>query len=279
MRRSLIALSLVGTALIGFPENTSVAGAAHPPAPSPCAADGTCRPNTATWGHYNTQWRPWPGDSAALPPTPAGAEQPDAERDEELRGFEPPLPQKENQIGPETRTPEETTPPAGVQPPAAPAGAAPARAVPAGEVPAGATPDVMPALDPLGANRPQALPEAAVVLRNPMADQQVRQAPVALPLPPSFRPQASEVRPSAYETPAADVDAPPALPASLLRVAQLTRTRQISQLQIRTDENVQPTSAEATGGIRIINPAAAMVADPGAQGLQQAIYFEDSQTE
>ena len=40
-----------------------------PPTPPPCAADGTCYPNTGEWGYYPARWRTWPG--ATLEPTPA----------------------------------------------------------------------------------------------------------------------------------------------------------------------------------------------------------------
>jgi hypothetical protein len=42
------------------------------------------------------------------------------------------------------------------------------------------------------------------------------------------------------------------------------------------DRRVQPASAEEPQGIQLINPAAAVVVDPGEDGLQQAIYFEAS---
>ncbi len=40
-----------------------------PPTPPPCAADGTCYPNTGEWGYYPARWRTWPGDQ--LEPTPS----------------------------------------------------------------------------------------------------------------------------------------------------------------------------------------------------------------
>ena len=42
-----------------------------PPTPPPCAADGTCYPNTGEWGYYPARWRTWPG--AQLEPTPSKA--------------------------------------------------------------------------------------------------------------------------------------------------------------------------------------------------------------
>ena len=40
-----------------------------PPTPPPCAADGSCYPNTCEWGYYPGRWRLWPG--ANLQPTPS----------------------------------------------------------------------------------------------------------------------------------------------------------------------------------------------------------------
>ena len=40
-----------------------------PPTPPPCAADGTCYPNSGEWGYYPARWRTWPGGQ--LEPTPS----------------------------------------------------------------------------------------------------------------------------------------------------------------------------------------------------------------
>jgi hypothetical protein len=40
-----------------------------PPTPPPCAADGTCYPNTGGFGYYQGHWRTWPG--VQLEPTPS----------------------------------------------------------------------------------------------------------------------------------------------------------------------------------------------------------------
>lgn len=42
-----------------------------PPSPPPCAADGSCYPNTCEWGYYPSRWRTWPGSN--LEPTPRQA--------------------------------------------------------------------------------------------------------------------------------------------------------------------------------------------------------------
>ena len=54
-----------------------------PPTPPPCAADGTCYPNTGEWGYYPSRWRPWPGDQ--LVPTPSDAEPTPAEQESQPR--------------------------------------------------------------------------------------------------------------------------------------------------------------------------------------------------
>jgi hypothetical protein len=41
-----------------------------------------------------------------------------------------------------------------------------------------------------------------------------------------------------------------------------------------SDRQVTAASAEQPLGIQLVNPAAAVVVDPGESGLQQAIYFE-----
>ncbi|MEM9186268.1 MAG: hypothetical protein AAGB00_07220 [Planctomycetota bacterium] len=38
------------------------AGCVGCPTPGACTADGVCYPKVRTWGHYQGQWKPWPGD-------------------------------------------------------------------------------------------------------------------------------------------------------------------------------------------------------------------------
>jgi len=79
-----------------------------PPTPSPCAADGICRPNQASFGYSPTRWRPWPGDPKPEAPTPA--EDPIAEEEMKLAPFEHPTPEDEDVRGPaktESFTPPE----------------------------------------------------------------------------------------------------------------------------------------------------------------------------
>jgi hypothetical protein len=122
---------------------SGAANAAGPPAsldrptPPPCCADGICRPNPLTWGHYATRWRRWPTDyleplpAEAQPPAPLGPDVPGYEAppaEEEDRRAPPPtaprgVPEDEDQAPvPPSRTPaggvppttpvEPTTPPA-----------------------------------------------------------------------------------------------------------------------------------------------------------------------
>jgi len=72
-----------------------------PPTPSPCSADGICRPNQASFGYSPTRWRPWPGDPQPKQPTPAEEQETKKEEDEmELQPFEHPAPEKEDTRGP-----------------------------------------------------------------------------------------------------------------------------------------------------------------------------------
>jgi hypothetical protein len=51
-----------------------------PPTPPPCAADGTCYPNTCRWGYYPSRWRTWPGTEMAPEPSSAGPTPADQQR-------------------------------------------------------------------------------------------------------------------------------------------------------------------------------------------------------
>jgi len=85
-----------------------------PPIPSPCAADGICRPNQELFGYSQTRWRPWPGDPKPEEPTLAEDEDQTTEQEMELEPFLRPTPEEEDTRGP-TKTksftpPEENSP-------------------------------------------------------------------------------------------------------------------------------------------------------------------------
>lgn len=61
----------------------SVDGATMPP----CAASGTCKPKSDTYGYYPQKWRSWPGEEGDSEPEPTLA-------DEEV--IDPPAPEKED---------------------------------------------------------------------------------------------------------------------------------------------------------------------------------------
>jgi len=71
-----------------------------PPTPSPCAADGICRPNQELFGYSQTRWRPWPGDPKPEEPTLAGDKDPATEQEMELAPFLRPTPEEEDTRGP-----------------------------------------------------------------------------------------------------------------------------------------------------------------------------------
>ncbi len=91
---AVLALLLAGS------ESLSYGVGNLPPTPCPCTADGVCRPNRDSWGHYETRWRTWPGDPASQEPTQADGATPDRDEPRSLPSFETPLPQHEDLRGP-----------------------------------------------------------------------------------------------------------------------------------------------------------------------------------
>jgi hypothetical protein len=92
-----------------------------PPTPPPCAADGTCYPNTCEWGYYPSRWRTWPGDQ--LEPTPSKTPtEAEGRVSPELGHSETPPPELEDAAAPPSSPKrEEATaepPAAGERPPA-----------------------------------------------------------------------------------------------------------------------------------------------------------------
>jgi len=94
-----------------------------PPMPPPCAADGTCYPNTSEWGYYPSRWRTWPG--AQLEPTPSKAPtEAEGRVSSELGSSEPPPPELEDAAAPPSSPKREepsVSPPAEGVPQPAPA--------------------------------------------------------------------------------------------------------------------------------------------------------------
>lgn len=129
-----------------------------PETPCPCSADGVCRPNRATWGVSRTKWRPWPGESAGMEPTPEAQAGPEGEEGV-LLPFETPSPQKEYLRGPEKSKAEKAA-----------EGAAEGEAAPEEALPG---PVELPGFDPQG----RQLPPQQAPLEVPSLDD----APPALP--------------------------------------------------------------------------------------------------
>jgi len=244
LKQSGLAVGLLVLVLAGS-ESLSYGGNCSPPTPSPCAADGVCRPVTP-WGYSVTRWRSWPGESVGQP-TPADAA---GEGDEQGLGpYELPLPEQEDLRGPAKDKAGED------------AGGENAADEAAGEMVPGEGPvqqlpgpGALPAFDPQGNQS---------------------EIPGQIPGMPG-------------QIPGMD-DAPPALPKSLLQAAlapsitapSVTARQQTPATQPlgTTAEGAQPVrqaSWQQSHSIQLINPASAIVVEPKAGSLQQAIYYEAS---
>jgi hypothetical protein len=142
-----------------------------PPTPPPCAADGTCYPNTGEWGYYPSRWRTWPGaqlePTAAKSPTPA-----------------------EGQISPELRHTE--TPPAELEDAAAPP-SSPKHEEPAEGAPAEG------AKQPAAESQPSTLPNVPLpdAESPPLGPTSENDPPPALPRSLSMRPTGTGTRQAA----------------------------------------------------------------------------------
>ncbi len=92
-----------------------------PPTPPPCAADGTCYPNTCEWGYYPSRWRTWPGGQ--LEPTPSKAPtEAEGRVSPEIGHSETPPPDLEDAAAPPSSPKREGPPAAGEGPPATDSG-------------------------------------------------------------------------------------------------------------------------------------------------------------
>lgn len=159
----VLAATLAGSGSLSY----GVTGC-QPQTPCPCAADGVCRPNRETWGHYKTRWRTWPGEISGDKPTVADAPTTEAET---LPPFETPIPEQEDLRGPPKEKPSKDEEPA-----AEAEGDMPAQLLPG--------PEALPAIDPQGNNQhqlpqledappelPESLRQAAIMLNQPPAGQ------------------------------------------------------------------------------------------------------------
>ena len=156
--------------MLAVSESLSYGGACQSPTPSPCAADGVCRPSP-NWGYSKTRWRSWPGDPAGQQqPTPADGTDPGGGGKHGLEPFELPLPQQEDLRGPAKNKDDKD------EAADTPVGEFPGAGIP---IPAEDPEQALPAFDPLG-NQQQLPPmdDAPPALPNSL-----RQAGISLQAP------------------------------------------------------------------------------------------------
>lgn len=317
-QRPLATSATIAAALISLLAGVQSGAFATKPVPPPCAADGTCLPNRGEWGYYQTNWNRWPGQAE---PGPTDAEQVADEdqpslpsgpvtpgpREEEQRGpvkplseqrpggpAEAPLPQPGFTAPSTTPSPSPSTPPS-TPPSTVPS---PGNAAPDVEIPTAEEEDDL--FDPFGRNQNNLQP-------NDLATDQVRQASAGL------TPPAEATEPTLEQVlQAQQEDAPPALPATLLRAtgragsptsAQQQRAErqalraaermpradltllQPASLQVAaaarsqvaaTEQPVQQATWADDNGIRTIGSDAVGTTQQSTGGVQPAIYFEAS---
>jgi hypothetical protein len=250
-----VASLLLGLGVLG---STPTLGQCRPAAPAPCAADGMCYPNRNTWGSYTTNWRPFPGDTVGVAPTPAAEDA----RIDQLPPYIVPGPEQEDLRGPVRPTR-----------PVAPAGQ------PAAE---GAPPAIGQPLE-------QAPPENLEQPGEPAADE--APAPLDNLDLPGFAPPQSLLQPLPHIE-----DGPPALPSALSRAITMSggvdyQSTAASQTQLQAAPTANANSSPkaravtiadsrfvtpAASNIELINPAAKNVQKTMDQDLEQAIYYEAS---
>ncbi len=102
MRRVTLAVCLLASSTWFGEANAQVRGLIDRPSPPPCAADGTCYPNTESWGYYQAQWRTWPG--VAAEPATSKLEPTPADLGPELTPHETPPPELEDKQAPPAST-------------------------------------------------------------------------------------------------------------------------------------------------------------------------------
>lgn len=256
---SSIASILLGLSAVGVP---TALGQCHPATPNPCAADGQCNPKRDTWGNYTTHWRPYPGDTIGLTPTPAEGGPVDLQQ--QLPTFIVPTPDKEDQRGPIRPTRPAAS--AGAQPAAD--GLRPAEDQPFGQAPPAndaqpAEPAAEePAPGPLdGLDLPGFGPPQGSLQQLP----QIEDGPPALPggLMQALTMGSEASLPGGMSTSARAIAAP---------AAAANAGRSVPKVTIVKSREVAPVSAN----IELTNPAAMSVQKTMDQDLQQAIYYEAS---
>ena len=134
--------------MLAVSESLSYGGACQSPTPSPCAADGVCRPSP-NWGYSQTRWRSWPGDpTGQRQPTPADGTTPGG-GGQGLEPFELPLPQQEDLRGPAKNKDDKD------EAADTPVGEFPGAEIPGAGIPIPAEDpeQALPAFDPLGNQR------------------------------------------------------------------------------------------------------------------------------
>jgi hypothetical protein len=262
--------------------------AAAPRTPPPCAADGVCLPSRETWGWYQTNWRPWPGEKPFASPEEAEPDGDAVLEEEDLGDVQLPPPAREEDINP--ATPEGQAPAAeGGEAPASPLdvpipGEAPFPGEPQQQPnlfddPAGDPLDSLPGLDPFGSREadPQFLPpvrqasvqvqnaaesapqweELSVVAAERNYEEKPRSQEIQQPVTVGTEVvEVSEVRqlPPAPDMPLPNApnlhgdDAPPALPPGLRRAAW---QQALPSLNMASTRNEQPRVAGAAPRISL----------------------------
>ena len=241
-------------AVLGLSMNSAASGVGVgclPPTPSPCAADGICRPNRASWGFSHTRWRRWPGEPLAERPTPA--DELEADEETRLEPFERPPAEKENLRGPaRTRASEDTEANEATEATDEAQGQEPPPVLP--EV------DLMPDFDPQG-NFP-ILPRQDDA--PPALPQSLQKASLAVRSVPLAQSQTAQPRQALIGT--------EALAASSAEKGLDSQPVMRQRQQSPTESYIIKAISEQAQRTRLVNPSALEVVG----GHRQAIYYEST---
>jgi len=238
-----LALLSVSTLLVGVSVISETRGLeVHSPTPSPCAADGTCRPN-GPWGHSRTRWRPWPGD--ALGQQTTTAEEIQQREQFPLDPFELPSPEDESQRGPKKSKRKKAT---------------------SSDEASEETPEPQPVIpmpdeDPFEGFDLQGDTSSSGQQTSPLAQPSREDIPPALP---------SSLRRISRSTPR---KAASSLTQTARQPHLLASNARVSKAQSVPSKIVQASTAR-TQGFRLDNPAAASVEQIEGIELRQAIHFK-----